>query len=371
MAHSNVIPIMKPRLPKAEQILPYLEQIDESRWYSNFGPLLMSFEEKLAELFEISPGCLMTASSGTQAISAVLRAMEVEAGTFCVVPSWTFVASAGAPTQVGLEPYFLDVDEQSWALEPEAVKEQLKYIPGRVGAVVVVAPFGAPVEVAKWDAFTEETNVPVIIDAAAAFDSVLNVEGCKIGKTPVMVSMHATKPFGIGEGAFLISNQKLLLSRTRQMTNFGFQADRNIVSRGMNAKLSEYSAAVGLAALNEWPEKREDWLKAQQYYLDAFAKHPSHTVALHMGNDWVTSVCNVSIPPGMSEQVIEQLNNVGIQARKWWPFGCHQLDAYKDCPRFALPVTEILNDTVIALPFSVDIEKDDVDYIVDELYSLF
>lgn len=365
------IPIMRPLLPKAEKILPFLQEIDGNRWYSNFGPLIFRFEEKLAELFGVTNAALITASNGTAAMSALMRGMNVEAGTFCVVPSWTFPATPAAAVEVGLTPYFVDVDAKSWVIEPEELKQQLRLIPGKVGCVIVVAAFGQPVSVAAWDKFTAETGVPVIIDGAAAFDTMLQIPETRMGNTPVMISLHATKTFGIGEGGIVISQNKQLLHKVRQLTNFGFAATREIVLPGVNAKLSEYSAAIGLAAVEEWPQKREKWLKITQHYIDAFAAAKCDAVSHRFNTQWVGSVCNVQIPPDCSQNVIEQLAFAGIESRKWWIRGCHEQKAYAHHPRFALPVTENLVNTVIALPFSVDLSEEDIHYVVKQFTGLF
>lgn len=363
--------VMRPMLPKAETILPYLQEIDGNRWYSNFGPLTLRFEEKLAEMFGVSTSALITVSSGMSAMSAVLRAMNVETGTFCVMPAWTFAATPAAAVEVGLKPYFVDVSKENWIINPDELKQQLHLIPGKVGAVIVVSAFGQPMSVAAWDKFTDETGIPVVIDGAASFDTVLQLPEARMGNTPVMISLHATKTFGIGEGGIVISQNKQMLHRARQLTNFGFAASREIVLPGVNAKLSEYSAAVGLAAIEYWPKKRELWHNITKYYIEAFAAEKSTKVTHRLTTDWVSSTCNVIIPPNCSENVIEQLGYAGIESRKWWIKGCHQHKAYTHYPRFALPVTEALSDSVIALPFSVDMTQEDVSYIVKHVTSLF
>lgn len=367
----KMIPIMRPLLPKAEKILPLLQEIDGNRWYSNFGPLSFRFEEKLAEMFGVTTSALVTTSNGTAAMSTLLRAMNIETGTLCVVPSWTFAATPAAAVEVGLHPYFVDVDKDSWVIEPEELKKQLRLIPGKVGAVIVVSAFGQPVSVSAWDKFTEETGVPVIIDAAAAFDTVLKLPDARMGNTPVMISLHATKTFGIGEGGIVISQNKQMLHRVRQLTNFGFAASREIVLPGVNAKLSEYSAAIGLAAIEDWPEKRTKWHAITKHYIEAFSQANCVAVSHRLNTDWVSSTCNVVVPPNCVDNIIEQLGFSGIEARKWWVKGCHMQPAYAHYSRFALPVTESLTGTVMALPFSVDLTQDEISYIVKQFTSLF
>ncbi len=363
------IPLMRPLLPGLQQIAPYLAEIDKNRWYSNFGPLAIRFESELICLFNLSPGELITISNGTLALSLILRALNIPEGSLCIVPSWTFVATAAAPTVVGLEPYFVDVDEESWAIEPELLKDQTRYIPGKVGAVIIVSPFGVPINTEAWDKFTEETGIPVVIDAAAGFDSILQCPEAKPTKTPIMVSLHATKPFGIGEGAIVLSQNKLLLNRIKQLSNYGFTPTREVNMPGINAKLNEYSAAVGLAALETWPQKRQAWSEVTNKYIDAFNLYAGDLVEHKLSKDWVSSVCNVRLPTDRSDEIIDILAHLGIESRRWWQ-PCHQMKAYINCKRFALPNTEKLYRSVIALPFSVDMQAEDINYITSNLAQI-
>jgi dTDP-4-amino-4,6-dideoxygalactose transaminase len=365
-----MIPVMKPLLPPADSILPYLREIDANRWYSNFGPLAVRFEARLAALFGLDPGQLLTVSNGTSALTVLLRAMDLEVGTYCIMPSWTFAATAAAAIEAGLTPYFLDIDETSWCLEPDAVIAQLPLISGKVSAVITVATFGAPIEAAAWDAFTSKTGIRAVIDAAAAFDTLLQLPSTRLGNTPVMVSLHATKTFGIGEGAMVTSNDTALLQTARQLCNFGFGPEREIVLPGSNSKLSEYSAAVGLAGLDEWPDKRARWGQLTRWYLEAFEQRAELGLKPWLNKHWVSSVCNVYVPSGGLDGLIAELSDHQIEARRWWVKACHQQPAYSHHPRLSLPVTEQMVRSVLALPFSVDMTQDEVSHVVDRLTSL-
>lgn len=115
---------------------------------------------------------MTTLSSGTSALTLALRASAPIPGSLCMMPSWTFSATPHAAREAGLTPYFVDVAPESWALTPEIAAKELQAAPGTVGAVMPVAPFGAPIDYAGWDSLSDETGIPVVIDAAAAFDTV-------------------------------------------------------------------------------------------------------------------------------------------------------------------------------------------------------
>src|ERR1700693_3104681 len=105
----RTIPVMRPKLPNLDRLVPYLKQIDASRIYSNFGPLTRCFEDRLAAHFGRSAANIATANA-TQGLGLALAAQEAPQGTLCMIPGWTFVASAHAARMAGLVPYFVDVE---------------------------------------------------------------------------------------------------------------------------------------------------------------------------------------------------------------------------------------------------------------------
>ncbi|MES2985154.1 MAG: aminotransferase class I/II-fold pyridoxal phosphate-dependent enzyme [Pseudomonadota bacterium] len=363
----ETVDLLRPLLPEAAAIMPYLERIDAARWYSNFGPLEQELRGRLAEHFGLTAESAITASSATAGLISVLRALNVPKDTLCLVPSWTFVATPASAIAAELTPYFIDVDDSTWALEPEAVKKHLQTIDGIIGAVLVVAPFGKVVDVAAWDKFTAETSIPVVIDAASGFDG---FRSAKFGKTPVVFSLHATKIIGAGEGALIISKDTALLRHVHEQTNFGYYT-RRISTAGINSKMSEYTAAVALAALDAWPRRRNEWLATRNYCIEVLGPvAEKHGLVLWFSRDSVSSTCNIRLPDTTADRVISQLQVRGIKARQWWDKGCHVQPAYAKYPRAELPVTNNLGASVVSLPFYVDIPKHHLAYVARTLADI-
>lgn len=119
------VPVLRPLLPGAEAVLPYLRRIDESRWYSNDGPLLREFESRLAAHFGVADNEVAVVANGTQGLALALRASGAGAGGLCLVPAWSFPATAHAVINAGLIPYFVDVDHASWSLTPDIARHAL------------------------------------------------------------------------------------------------------------------------------------------------------------------------------------------------------------------------------------------------------
>jgi dTDP-4-amino-4,6-dideoxygalactose transaminase len=354
------VPIAQPELPTAEALLPYLRQIDESRWYSNFGPLLTAFEAGLAARFDPDTK-IVTCVNATQGLTLCLRALQLPPGSLCAMPAYTFVATAHAIMAAGLTPYFLDVDPDSWTLQPQTVRRALASAPAPIRAVILVAPFGLMPDLAPWLALREETGVQVVLDAAAAFDDV------HTAPLPTVVSLHATKVLGIGEGGFVASDDHDLARRVRQLTTFGFSGSRDSQIAATNAKLSEYAAAIGLAALDAWPHNRLRWLRAAQSMRAAMVHLPQVVFQSGWGLDWATSVCCVRLPDGSAEAVEAKLNALGVETRRWWGLGCQTSPAFADCPRGELAQTDRLGGSVVGLPFSIDLDNEQIGRIVTAL----
>jgi dTDP-4-amino-4,6-dideoxygalactose transaminase len=360
MTTNITIPVARPLLPTADQFLPYLREIDRRRVYSNFGPLSDRLEARLADFLGLGEGCVVSAGNATAALAAVLLASADQSRSHCLLPSWTFCASAHAVRLAGLEPFFLDVDPVTWQLTPHAADKAIREgLP--VAAVMVVAPFGSPVDVSAWESFEQRTGVPVVIDAAAAFAAQ------HAGRTPIVVSLHATKILGVGEGAFVATRAQDVAEKVRHIMNFGFLASRVVAHPGMNGKLSEVGAAIGLAALDEWPRTKERWrLLLALYYEELRRGCPSIRLArpLEAISSTLVAEFDVSVEP-----LIHALAARGIDSRRWWNFGCHREPAFSDCGRQHLPITERLAQHTLGLPLYVDMSTEEIRRVVLALKS--
>jgi dTDP-4-amino-4,6-dideoxygalactose transaminase len=357
------LPCCKPQLPGAESIFQYLKEIDASRWYSNYGPLAIRFHEALAQHWGIDSRQVVTVANGTLGLALALMAQQASRGGLCLMPSWTFVATPHAACLAGLEPHFVDVDQASWALTPELAKEALARVERPVSAVMPVCPFGAPIDAAVWEAFEKETSIPVVIDAAAAFD------GLQAGRVPAVVSLHATKALGVGEGGLVVSQNIDLIEEIQKRSNFGFFGNRQVAVLAMNAKLSEYHAAVGLAALDQWPQQRAFLEKSAGLYRQGLKDCSAAKFLDGFGPEWVSATCSIAID-GVAQRIVAGLADKKIKARRWWGAGCHQEEAFRGYGREALPVTDQLAEAVLSLPFFPGITATEIESVVNTVSQL-
>lgn len=347
--------VLLPLLPAVDEIVPYLRRIDASRIYTNYGPLATEFAARLAVL-TCAPSVTLTCN-GTTAIEIALRAATSGHGT-CLMPSFTFIATAHAVCNAGLRPHLIDIDPNELVITPEIVLAALPTLSERPAAVVVVSAFGAPPDVAAWDRFEAEVGVPVVFDAAAATTALRGV-----GTGPVCISLHATKVLGIGEGGAILTSDTSLGDRMTAMTGFGFNGSPRLATiRGGNYRISEYAAAVGLAAIDKLPERMALLQQLVLRYRDGLKDRQSR-LQHGVGEAWQTMTLNVILPRGTVSETITRLDAEGVEWRRWWGLGTHHHPPFANLSRSSLAVTEDVAPRVIGLPFHVSLTDADIDRV--------
>ena len=354
-AHS--IPVLRPRLPSAERLLPYIRRIDATRIYTSWGPLAVELEERLSSRFSVPQGGVVSAGSGTSALTAaILTAAGRATGArrFATVPAFTFVATAAAAESCGYALRLADVDPQTWQLDPGQLAAQTDL--GEVGVVIPVAPFGRPVPQSPWLDFVERTGIPVVIDGAAVFEACSARPEGILGELPVAMSFHATKAFATGEGGCVAATDTAAIERMGQVLNFGFAGTRDSATPSLNGKLSEYHAAVGLAELDEWSEKEAAATRVLELYRETFA-------ALGLADRLVCAPEVASIyvlfrarSRSEADNVAARLAENGVSYRLWYGEGLQASTYYASCASDPLPVTEELAPRVLGLPFATDLD---------------
>ncbi|NUQ17976.1 MAG: DegT/DnrJ/EryC1/StrS aminotransferase [Sphingomonas sp.] len=335
--------------------------MDDTRMYSNFGPLATELERRLAERLGIDAQGLVSVANATVGLAATLSEIGRPGRNLCLLPSWTFCASAHAVLQSGLQPFFVDVDPLTWQLSPAALLALPAEVLDRAAAAMIVGAFGAPVNPLAWDSFGARSGIPVVIDAAAGFDSVV------ASTVPTVVSLHATKSLPAGEGGFVATADPELGRAIRQRINFGFAGSRTAEVAGMNGKLSEYTAAVGLASLDRWPASRGTWSRLR----DGYDKRMRYARPVWFSGGtaqqaWVTATFVLAVPAPVTT-IAEELKAAGIDTRRWWQAGCHREPAFEHCGRTDLAATECLAESALGLPFFPDLTEAHMDAVVAEL----
>jgi dTDP-4-amino-4,6-dideoxygalactose transaminase len=331
-----------PSMPSTDELLPYLKRIDDSRWYSNFGPLNDELVTRFASYFGVSEEHLCLVGNATLGLQAVAELVSIEASTEIEVPSFTFAASAMALISANRRIRFVDIDDE------------MRCTPSDEARVVMdVLPFGDELRTPSWSKNLEF----LIIDAAASFDALegfanhINIS-CPFA---IVLSLHATKLIGAGEGGLVISSDIDLIRRIKIWQNFGFdisgKSSRSSSFFGTNAKMSEYACAVALASLDRWPRIKSAYSEIQAIATSVAGKHglPVHS-AMQKGlvnPYWIISPNNREITQEISR--IATLR--GFETRLWWQRGCHEMPAFQNIEKAALEKTSSISDRYIGLPF--------------------
>lgn len=311
--------VLVPDVPTADEILPYLRRIDESRWYSNTGPLVKELEQRMGGV---------TVSSAT---------LGLELAAKCIfkrrvrIPAFTFVATATALLRAGLEPVLCDVDE-TWALK-DIDADSLS-----------VCPFGAVVKPGG------------LVDAAAGWGN--QHVGTRV------YSLHATKSLPAGEGG-LVCGPPELLERIRRLSNFGLEVTpfvHGIVNEaGTNAKLSEYHAAVALASLDRWEVTAAKRRRLHDEYSLRLADFERQPRPAGVYTTFPVLVQNAGA-------VARAMAAKGVETRRWYTPTLERHPAFRGLPvEGDLRNCRRLNDELLCLPFHNEMTATDVERVCEVL----
>lgn len=310
-------------MPSADALLPYLRTIDQNRRYTNNAPLVQSLEARLSEHY--CGAHVVTVANCTLGLELVwTRLREMDPYPMSVLlPSLTFPATGLAALRAGYRVEFCDVDPYTWTAPP-------------------VSGFGLP-----------ECGSP--LDAAGAWGEQ------RVGRQQTAVfSLHATKPLGAGEGGYIVTWDRQAAADYRRMANFALR-DGEAQGIGTNAKMSEYHAAVALAALDRWD--RAPWLRLYDWY----AEHLPAGVVAQQRPRGVYSLMPVKLPVA-AQPVLEAMRAAGIDCRRWYTPPLHRTKLFRS--PVDLPVTDYLAERLLGLPYHTFLTERDVVTVCDTLRGI-
>jgi len=240
----SIITVTQPYLPPLEDFIPYLEQIWQSKWLTNAGPFHRQFENDLAEYLGIEHLALF--ANGTIALVTALQALRIT-GEVITTP-YSFVATAHSLLWNNIKPVFVDIDPVSFNLDPNKIEEA---ITPQTTAIMPVHVYGkaCDVDVEAIQNIADIYGLKLIYDAAHAFGVTRQGESLlKHGDLSVL-SFHATKVFSTFEGGAIICPDAKTKLRIDYLKNFGFANEVTVVAPGINGKMNEFQAALGLLQL--------------------------------------------------------------------------------------------------------------------------
>lgn len=253
------INVTKTFLPPIEEYEAYVKQIWDRAWLTNQGPLLLELEAKLRDYLGVENFHFV--GNGTLALQLALRALDITEGEVITTP-FSYVATTSSILWERCKPVFVDIEPETFCLDASKIEAA---ITPNTKAIMPVHVFGNACDVEKIEAVAKQHDLKVIYDAAHAFGvqykgkSLMNYGDISIG------SFHSTKLFHTIEGGCLIVKDKALSDKLELMKRFGHQNDDHFML-GINAKASEFQAAMGLCNLNHLDEIMAERKRAVETY---------------------------------------------------------------------------------------------------------
>ena len=259
--------VTRPFLPPLEEFVPYLERIWESRVLTNSGPMHQDLEEALGEYLGVEHLALF--ANGTLALIAALQSLRIT-GEVITTP-YSFVATAHSLLWNGIKPVFVDIDPRTMNLDPTQLEVM---ITPNTTAILPVHCYGSPCDVVAIEALADNYNLRVIYDAAHAF-GVEDAGGSLLRHGDLSVlSFHATKVFTTFEGGAIVCPDAKTKRRIDHLKNFGFVDEVTVVAPGINGKMNEFSAALGLLQLQHVDRAIDRRREIDGRYRDVLAGIP-------------------------------------------------------------------------------------------------
>lgn len=348
-AFSQSLHVNRPNLGSRDGFLQRLEEILDRRWFTNDGPLVIELEAALADYLGVRH-CVLTCN-GTMALQLASSALGLQGEV--IVPSFTFIATAHALLWQGLRPVFCDIDRGTWSVDPEACEA---LVSDRTSAIIGVHLWGRPCDTERLEAIARRHSLSLLFDAAHAFGC--GHRGRKIGGfgDAEIFSFHATKLFHTMEGGAVTTNDDTLADRIRRQRNFGFNPQGVVEELGINGKMSEASAAMGLVNLEAIDRLLQEAKTNYQAYRDGLSGIPglkliTYDEAEGHNHHYVVVEVDEAEAGLRRDQLLRVLRAENILARDYFFPGCHRMEPYSGRGiDTALPVTEELAGCVLVLP---------------------
>ncbi|MFI5564432.1 aminotransferase class I/II-fold pyridoxal phosphate-dependent enzyme [Amycolatopsis japonica] len=351
---SNPLHVGRPNVGDRDRFLERINGALDRLWLANNGPLVREFEARVAEMAG-TEHCVPVANA-TTGIQIAAKAAGLQPGDEVIVPSFTSPATPHALQWVGLVPVFCDVEAKTANADPEHV-EQL--IGPKTRAIVGVHVFGRPCEIDQLSKLAEWHGIPVLFDAAQAV-------GCTYKGKPVggfgsaeIFSFHATKYVNSFEGGAIVTNDERIASQARVMRNLGLDDNRETVACGINGRMTEAAAAMGLTSLEAMEAFMEINRDNHESYRDGLAGLPGVKVyeqadEERANHQYVVIEVDAATAGIHRDAVQAALTEHNVLARPYFHPGCHMIDPYRERPDvhtpLPLPRTEALCERVLSLP---------------------
>lgn len=346
-----MIPVTKTYIPSLEDYNAYLKQIWQAGQLTNNGPLSRQLAENVAS-FLGAPN-LELISNGTLAIQLAIKALNLQ-GEIITTP-YSYVATTTSILWEGCEPVFVDIEDRTFCIDPDLIEAA---ITEKTSAILATHVYGYPCDVVKIQKIADKHNLKVIYDAAHAFGVKLFGESLLLHGDCSTLSFHATKLFHTGEGGAVICKDAEVTKRIFLMARFGHVGEDNYLDLGINAKMSELHAAMGLCVLPNVSDiiaARKECSGWYDEHLEGCSlQRPVSPVGLEYNYAYYPVI--FSTHEAMM-RVRQALLDNEIGPRRYFYPSLNTLSYLKAELKRACPISESISSRVLCLPMYVGLSK--------------
>lgn len=350
-AFENGLHVGRPNIGDRLKFAQRVDDILDRRWLTNGGQYVEEFERRITELLNVEHCVAMC--NATIGLEIAIRALGLKGEV--IVPSFTFVATANALQWLGITPVFCDVERQTHSLDPGKVEELVTPL---TSGIIGVHLWGRPCNIQSLTEIASRCGLKLLFDSAHAFGSSYQgrMLGC-FGDAEVF-SFHATKFLNSLEGGAVVTNDAALAHKMRLMRNFGFSTYDKTDSIGVNGKMNEVSAAMGLTNLESMHEFIAVNREHYKQYQDELAGLEGISLLSYDENERSNyQYVVLEVDEGKSgvsrDQLLAVLHAENVLARRYFYPGCHRMEPYRTLyadVQFSLSETEYLAERVLTLP---------------------
>jgi dTDP-4-amino-4,6-dideoxygalactose transaminase len=354
-----MIALNSPLKPDLKKLQKYLEIINDNGWYTNFGPLHDELTERLEDYLGVKN--LLLVNNGTSALQVAGKTLGTES---ILSTPFSFVATVNAFKWQKDEVAFCDIDRNSYNLCPNSVRNAYKK-GCKADTIVATHVYGNPCDVDEFETLSNDKNVKVIYDAAHAFGIKVNGNSVLNYGDASTLSFHATKVFNTIEGGAIVFKEKFNYEKAKEIINFGIKNHHGVTNVGLNAKLNEYQAAVGLVNLeviDDVIEHRGNLFEHYCHELRDIIEVPKwHHQANKNGAYMPIKLEN----RGQLNKVISVLSESNIQSRNYFSPSLDQV--FVDNHSFGTPNSHEVSEGILCLPMHDQLSLNDVSKVITHL----
>lgn len=361
---SRPIYVTQPHLPPLAEFMPYLEKIWDNKILTNGGPFHQRLEKALCEYLGVSHIALF--SNGTIALLTALQALRIT-GEVITTP-YSFVATAHSLLWNGIKPVFVDIDRKTLNVDPTRIEAAIS---PHTSAIMPVHCYGHPCDVEAIQKIADNYNLKLIYDAAHAFGVEDNGGSILRHGDLSVISFHATKVFNTFEGGAIVCHDAKTKQRIDHLKNFGFVDEVTVVAPGINGKMSELNAAMGLLQLQHIDQALARRKDIATTYRELLSRVPGIDCVSDSGEKisnyaYFPILLNSEYPLSRDE-LHHKLREHNIYARRYFFPLISDFPMYRGLPsahRDNLPVATDIANRVLCLPIYPDLAWEQVDFIV-------